>query len=145
MMTHHPLPAAPSHSSAITPTAPPCHRTTAPFPALPMQAVHPHGDTTIMAISGLALLLAAFFPPLLRTVSFVGIGSVMVAHYSYLVNVNLGCQLAMYVAGAVTFVRGGGHKRWQGCSDHHMLHYLVTLACCLHVQYIRTALVELQG
>jgi hypothetical protein len=95
-----------------------------------------------MVVSGLALLVAAFFPPVLRTVSFVAIGTVMVWHYHYLVNTNLGIQLAMYVAGAVAFVRGGGHKRWQGCTDHHLLHYLVTVACFMHVHYIRTAMLE---
>lgn len=111
-------------------------------PVTALMAVHPHGDTTVMSISGLALLVAAFFPPVLRTVSFVAIGSVMAGHYNYLVNANLGLQLVMYVAGAVAFVRGGGHRRWQGCSDHHMLHYLVTAACCLHVWYIREAMLE---
>lgn len=30
-------------------------------------------------------------------------------------------------------------KRWQGFYDHHLLHYLVTTACLLHMAYIRAA------
>ena len=30
-------------------------------------------------------------------------------------------------------------KRWQGLYDHHLLHYLVTTACLLHMAYIRAA------
>lgn len=40
------------------------------------------------------------------------------------------------------FIRNGGHGRWPGLTDHHLLHYFVTLACCLHVDYIRA---ELEG
>ena len=30
-------------------------------------------------------------------------------------------------------------KRWHGFYDHHLLHYLVTTACLLHIAYIRAA------
>jgi hypothetical protein len=30
-------------------------------------------------------------------------------------------------------------KRPQGLYDHHLLHYVVTAACLLHLQYIRAA------
>jgi hypothetical protein len=93
-----------------------------------------------MVMCGGALLLAAFLPPVLRTLSFIGIGGVMVVHYTYLVDLNLGLQMALYVAGGACFIRGGGHARWQGCSDHHLLHYLVTVACCMHVVYIQHGL-----
>ena len=34
--------------------------------------------------------------------------------------------------------RNQGHDRWAGYTDHHMLHYCVTVACVLHVAYIRS-------
>lgn len=33
--------------------------------------------------------------------------------------------------------RNDGHDRWVGFTDHHFLHYFVTVACFLHVIYIR--------
>lgn len=36
--------------------------------------------------------------------------------------------------------RNGGHARLVGCTDHHLLHYLVTAACCLHVPYLLKAM-----
>ena len=33
--------------------------------------------------------------------------------------------------------RNSGQSRWPGFADHHFLHYLVTIACVLHVVYIR--------
>ena len=40
--------------------------------------------------------------------------------------------------------RNGGHggKRPVFLCDHHLLHYTVTLACCLHVFYILHAVRE---
>jgi hypothetical protein len=93
-----------------------------------------------MLLCGCALLAAAFLPPVLRTLGFIAIGAVMVWHYTYLVDWNLGVQIAMYVCGGACFIRSGGHSRWPGCSDHHLLHYLVTVACCMHVGYIRGAM-----
>lgn len=42
----------------------------------------------------------------------------------------------------VCFCRNGGHggKRPVFLSDHHLLHYLVTVACCMHVFYILAAM-----
>jgi hypothetical protein len=51
------------------------------------------------------LLLAAFLPPLLRTVGFVSIGSVMVVVFRHVVDLPLVAQCLLYVAGAVAFVR----------------------------------------
>ncbi len=48
----------------------------------------------------------------------------------------------LYVAGGLSFLRNGGHERvpyW--ASDHHILHYTVTVACALHVHN----LLALQG
>lgn len=44
------------------------------------QAVHPHGDTTCMAVCGGLLLLAALLPPLPRTLGFMATAGVMVVH-----------------------------------------------------------------
>jgi predicted membrane channel-forming protein YqfA (hemolysin III family) len=45
-------------------------------------------------------------------------------------------ELALYLSGALLFLRNGGHTRFFGLSDHHFLHYTVTAAACLHVYYI---------
>ena len=45
-------------------------------------------------------------------------------------------ELALYLAGALLFLRNGGHTRFLGLSDHHFLHYTVTAAACLHIYYI---------
>lgn len=42
----------------------------------------------------------------------------------------------MYLFGAWSFIRNDGHSRWTGWTDHHLLHYFVTLSCILHVFYI---------
>ncbi len=36
-------------------------------------------------------------------------------------------------------MQNSGHDRWSFLTDHHLLHYWVTLACILHVFYIRDA------
>ena len=49
-------------------------------------------------------------------------------------------QVTLYIIGAYCFIKNGGHGRWAGFTDHHLLHYLVTAACCLHVNYITASL-----
>lgn len=42
-------------------------------------------------------------------------------------------QIALYVAGGAAFVRNSGHERvWHWATDHHLLHYAVTIACAIH-------------
>lgn len=43
-------------------------------------------------------------------------------------------------AGGAVFIRNGGHDRWTGFTDHHILHYCTTVACCIHVNYVLSAL-----
>lgn len=55
-------------------------------------------------------------------------------HYQYIINAALAAQIALYVAGAISFVRNGGHERIPYLmTDHHILHYTVTVACGIHV------------
>lgn len=36
-------------------------------------------------------------------------------------------------------------ERWQGLYDHHILHYIVTIASVMHVIYIQTAMTHAQS
>lgn len=74
-------------------------------PITQSMALLPGADLAVMYGSCLALLAVAFLRPLLRTLGFLGIGAVMVVRYYYIVNLNLGLQIVLYVAGAVSFVR----------------------------------------
>jgi hypothetical protein len=65
-----------------------------PTPRAP-QAVHPHGDTSCMALCSFGLLLAALLPPKPRTLGFIGVTSIMVWHYWYMVNASLFLQCLM--------------------------------------------------
>ncbi|KAK9809407.1 hypothetical protein WJX73_003131 [Symbiochloris irregularis] len=94
-----------------------------------------------LKISAGVMLAAAFLPPTLRVLGFtVGIVVMVVLHFHIVVNANLATQLGMYGLGACVFLRNGGHARFVGCTDHHLLHYLVTGACCLHVSYLLKAM-----
>ena len=62
-----------------------------------------------MSVFALALLGAAFMPPLLRTVMFVSMGTALFLTYSYIVNINFCFQVAFYLFGAVSFIRCGAH------------------------------------
>jgi hypothetical protein len=157
-----------------------------------------------MALCGVGLLLAALLRPLPRTLGFLGIGAVMVFHYTYIINQALAIQIVLYVTGAASFIRNGGHVSRHGgagcasrpassdalvvrlpgrsclpaplvrssparpsprltrrasalplppvtptlkerlpfmMTDHHILHYTVTIACCIHLHN----LLRLQG
>jgi len=109
-----------------------------PFTAV--MAKDPEGDRTLLAYMALGLLAAAFMRPLLRVLTFVALGGFMFAFYfQVLVNWNLGLQVIMYLAGGYSFIQNGGHDRWPGLTDHHFLHYWVSISSCLHVFYIRNA------
>lgn len=87
------------------------------------------------------LVAAAFLPPLMRTLAFIAIGTLEVLQYWFILTPNLGLQVLLYCCGAYAFIRNGGHtRRLSWLTDHHLLHYLVTAACCLHVHYITAAL-----
>ena len=98
-----------------------------------MQVMRPDGDLTIMMFATAALVAAAFMRPLLRTVLFVLLGAALLFFYSYIVNSAMLAQAALYIVGACSFIRNRGHSRWTGWTDHHVLHYTVTLACTLQV------------
>ncbi|KAI8469081.1 MAG: hypothetical protein J3K34DRAFT_290332 [Monoraphidium minutum] len=103
-------------------------------PVTQLMAVHPHGDTTCMAVCGVALLVAALLRPLPRTLGFLGVGAVMVFHYTYIIDASLAAQIVLYIAGAAAFISNGGHERLPLLmTDHHILHYTVTVACAIHV------------
>ncbi|KAJ9514517.1 hypothetical protein QJQ45_016254 [Haematococcus lacustris] len=105
-------------------------------------AQDPEVDLRVMLCTGVGLLAAAFLRPLMRTLAFVGLGAVLFFTYYQIVNINLGIQVAMYLCGAYSFVRNKGHERWPGLTDHHLLHYWVSLGCCLHLMYIRDAVMH---
>ena len=53
-----------------------------------------------------ALLAVAFLPPTLRVLGFVaGITTMLGVHWATVLNWNLACQLALYLLGAVAFLR----------------------------------------
>lgn len=87
-----------------------------------------------MVACGAGLLAAAMLPPRARTVTWMAIAGVMVKHYLYMVNAPLAIQVALYAAGGAFFIKGGGHDwvDW-GLTDHHMLHYCVSVACAIQV------------
>jgi hypothetical protein len=49
--------------------------------------------------------VAAFLPPLPRTVGFVGIGGYILLRHWFMVEAALVAQCVLYVAGAIFFVR----------------------------------------
>jgi len=69
------------------------------------QALDPSSDIRPLLVPCGGLLLAAFLPPLLRTVGFVSIGTVMVVVFRHVVDLPLVAQCLLYVSGAVAFVR----------------------------------------
>ncbi|KXZ56129.1 hypothetical protein GPECTOR_1g109 [Gonium pectorale] len=105
-------------------------------PLTAVMALRPSGPYHVMGGMTMLTLAAAFLRPVYRTLSFVAAGAVMFGYYYWIINVNLVAQVTLYVAGAVFFVRNGGHSRPMGLQDHHMLHYCVTAASLLHVAYI---------
>ncbi|KAL4452780.1 hypothetical protein ABPG75_008442 [Micractinium tetrahymenae] len=103
-----------------------------PITAL-MALEHGHVPTP-MAWVALMLLVAAFQPPAPRVAGFVGGGAIAVLLYwRQLASFLMAAQLLLYLAGAGAFLRNGGHDRWTGLTDHHFLHYFVTIAAALHV------------
>jgi len=111
-------------------------------------AAHAHGALPRSMLGAVAALLASSaLPPAPRVAGFVGSVAVMVAHIGpKLVDWNLGTQLALYGAGAAAFLRNDGHGRGgvSFLTDHHALHYCVTVACCMHVSYLVAAMAGVQ-
>ncbi|GLC45763.1 hypothetical protein PLESTB_000501300 [Pleodorina starrii] len=105
-------------------------------PLTAVMALRPSGPYHVMAAMAVVATLAAFLPPLYRTLAFVASGAVLFGYYFWIVDWNILTQVVLQVAGGVFFVRNGGHSRPTGLQDHHMLHYCVTSACILHVVYI---------
>jgi len=102
-----------------------------------MQRADAQIDLTIFVCFIPFLLAAAFFPPRPRTISFaIGVGTLAVAYWEHLVSMSLFVQLGFYLIGAMCFLRNAGHNRWEGWSDHHILHYVVTAACCIQLMHL---------
>lgn len=102
----------------------------------PQAQEHGHIPAPLLWITGL-LLVAAFLRPVPRVVGFVLGGAAATSLYgAQLLSWLMGAELALYVSGAALFLRNAGHARWAGWSDHHLLHYFVTVAGVLHVLYI---------
>lgn len=105
-----------------------------------MALEHDHLPTPIIII-GLLLLGAAFLPPTPRVCGFVILGSLIAVLYGHKVmSPMLVTEIFLYLCGAAAFLRNGGHARPTGFSDHHFLHYFVTVAGCLHVKLILSML-----
>lgn len=103
---------------------------------------HEHGHLPPSMICITALLLASsFLRPLPRVLCFIFLGGLIVVIFGgLLLNWKLLAQLILYVSGALFFLSNSGHHRGPGLSDHHLLHYIVTIAGCLHVYYIWEAM-----
>lgn len=96
-----------------------------------------HIDLTIFKCLIPFLLASAFFPPKPRTLSFaIGVSTLSFAYWRHLISISLLAQLGFYLIGALCFLRNGGHDRWEGWSDHHILHYVVTAACCVQIMHL---------
>eukprot|EP00955_Chlamydomonas_euryale_P000782 8941-Chlamydomonas_euryale.AAC.1 len=67
-----------------------------------------------MGICTIGLFVAAFMPPLPRTLGFVGIGVTLFFSYFFIVNANMSTQAAMYLACAPCFIRCGPRP---GCGE----------------------------
>lgn len=95
-----------------------------------------------MAIISACLAVAAALRPLPRVLGYAtGVASFFTLYARQIGNANLVAQMAMYATGGWCFLRNGGHtERPYWLSDHHLLHYLVTGACGLHLVYIGAAL-----
>ena len=85
------------------------------------------------------LLLSAFFPAKPRVLGFIGGGAVMMFMFGgMLMDLLFGIEMVLYLLGGALFLRNDGHSRGVGFSDHHFLHYFVTLATGLHFYYLLT-------
>eukprot|EP00803_Ostreobium_quekettii_P008956 evm.model.scf_2100.2 EVM.evm.TU.scf_2100.2 scf_2100:15679-17695(-) len=84
-------------------------------------------------------LLAAFFPPAPRTISFgAAVVGMFCIYWDELISTSMVVQLGLYLIGAICFLRNGGHNRGMGLADHHILHYVVTAACSVHALHLWT-------
>lgn len=70
-----------------------------------MQAFDPSGNRTGLLVASGALLLAAFLPPVPRTVGFMAIGSVLVYMLPHIIDMSLILQCLLYLAGGMCFIR----------------------------------------
>ncbi|GIL64904.1 hypothetical protein Vafri_18741 [Volvox africanus] len=113
------------------------------IPATAVMALRPTGPYHILIAMAVVATATAFLRPLHRTLAFVASGAVLFGYYYWIVDWNIIAQVVLQVAGAVFFVRNGGHSRPVGLQDHHMLHYCVTAGCLLHVIYIMKAVQSL--
>ncbi|KAL6769301.1 hypothetical protein ACKKBG_A30475 [Auxenochlorella protothecoides x Auxenochlorella symbiontica] len=86
------------------------------------------------------LFACAWARPFPRTSGFIGLGTGLVYYCWDVINLNLTTQILLYICGAVLFLRNSGHSRWPGLSDHHGLHYCVTIAASMHLVYLYNAL-----
>ena len=74
-------------------------------PCCLVQALDPKGCRRVLWCSCMGLLVSAFLPAVPRVIAFVGIGAIMVAAYTHILNTSLLLQCFLYVAGAVSFIR----------------------------------------
>lgn len=102
-----------------------------------MAQEHGHLPFELKLIS-LWLVGAAFLKPTPRVVGFVvGATAMVVLYGSMLLSYVFAIELALYLGGALFFLRNDGHERGIGLSDHHILHYFVTVASVLHLWYLQ--------
>ncbi|KAK9841749.1 hypothetical protein WJX81_000681 [Elliptochloris bilobata] len=105
---------------------------------------HEHGGIPAdMKACFVGMLGAAFLPPAPRVAGFAaGVLAMVAMHFRKIMNANLAMQLVLYAVGGAAFLRNGGHggKRPVFLSDHHLLHYAVTVACGMHAFYILAAM-----
>lgn len=67
-----------------------------------------------------------------RTVAFIFCGTALaVLHLEHIANWNMAMQLALYLGGALAFLRNKGVAVFH---DHHLLHYFTTAASLLQVK-----------
>ena len=97
---------------------------------------HGHIPTPLLVVS-IWLLFCAFLRPAPRVFGFLSGGAVMVYLYGMMLMDSIFLvELVLYVSGAIFFLRNDGHSRGVGLSDHHFLHYFVTVASALHIRYL---------
>ncbi|KAK9841619.1 hypothetical protein WJX74_008816 [Apatococcus lobatus] len=92
-----------------------------------------------MVVGGI-MFAAAFLPRALRVIGFASGIAVSVFLHPEMLTWLLAVEMSLYVLGAIAFLRNAGQTRWPGFADHHFLHYFVTIACILHIIYIRRAM-----
>eukprot|EP00892_Ulva_mutabilis_P007006 jgi/Ulvmu1/4678/UM002_0409.1 len=106
-------------------------------PISTMLVRYPDDPVHHLAATALAMVVAAFLRPTLRTISFgAGVMYIYATNFWRVHSTNMAVEVLLYSIGSVFFLRNQGHKRWHGLQDHHFLHYASSAATFVHLAHL---------